>query len=380
MTGFITIKKNSPYYYAVIDTKDKFGDRKQKWISTRVPVAGNNKRQANEKLKEILAEHEAVGDHDLSKDVLFTVFVAEWLENLKSSIEASTYDSYRLVIHNQIIPFYESKKLKLRDVTALHIQAYINFKLKTVKPQTVKKHLWNLSKCFDTAIKQQLITFNPVKAVDKPKVERYTGASFYTESQIDDLLRAAKGDMLEGIILIGVMLGLRRSEIIGLKWDAVNFEARTLVVKHTVVKGRGTLHKKNSTKTKSSYRTLPMPDVIAAMLKRVKAQQAQWKLLQPNDYTDEGYIFTREDGRLLLPNFVTKHFKLLLERNGLPVITFHSLRHTCASYLLYLGFDYKQIQYLLGHSEIGTTLNLYSHLTVESKRAIADILDAKFAR
>ena len=132
---------------------------------------------------------------NLSKDILFTVFLKEWLENLKHSIEAVTYDTYRLVIYNQIIPFFEPKKLKVKDVTPLHIQQYVNFKLLSVSPNTVRKHLWNLSKCFDSAIKQKLIIFNPVKGIDMPKKVKYTGAQYYNGEQIDNLLNAIKGDI-----------------------------------------------------------------------------------------------------------------------------------------------------------------------------------------
>ena len=93
------------------------------------------------------------------------------------------------------------------------------------------------------------------------------------------------------------------------------------------------------------------------------------KSLQPNDYHDSGYIFTRKDGRLLSPNFVSQHFALLLHNSGMPRTRFHDLRHSAASYLKYLGFDLKDIQ---------TTMNLYTHLDMEAKSNIADSLDAKF--
>ena len=162
---------------------------------------------------------------------MFTVFIKEWLENLKPSIEGVTYDTYRLIIYNQIIPFYEPKKLKLKDVTPRHIQQYINFKLKSVSPNTVRKHLWNLSKCFDSAVKQKLIAFNPVKGIDMPKKIKYTGAQYYNGEQIAGLLDATSGDVLEGIILFSVFYGMRRSEVLGLKWDAVNFDNKTFYVK-----------------------------------------------------------------------------------------------------------------------------------------------------
>jgi len=378
MTATVSIKKGRPNYFVLLRYKDEANGKKiQKWISTDIPVKGNNKRRAEERKNEVLAEYKN-RKVDLSKNVLFTVFVKEWLENLRPSIEESTYGSYRQVIHNQIIPFYEPKKLKVKDVTPLHIQQYVNFKLESASPNTVRKHLWNLSKCFDSAIKQNLLTFNPVKGIDKPKKIKYNGAKFYNEKQIDELLSVAKGDILQGIILFAIFYGMRRSEILGLKWSAINFDNKTFQIKHTIVKGEHGLHKKDSTKNDSSNSSMPMPDIIINMLKKLKATQAQNRLLQPNDYIDEGYVFVRADGQVLLPNFVTKRFKRILINNNLEIIRFHDMRHSSASYLLYLGFSMKDIQSWLRHGDIGTSMNIYAHLDMSAKRNIADTLNEKF--
>jgi integrase len=379
MTATLITRKDQSNYIALIRYKDDAGVKRSTSKSTGVPIKGNNKRRAEARLKEILAEFEVEqGETDISKNVLFTVFIKEWLEFLKPSVEAVTYDSYRMIIYNQIAPFYEPLKLKVTEVTPLHIQQYVNFRLKRVSPNTVRKHLWNLSKCFDSAIKQNLITFNPVKGIDKPKKVKYTGAQFYNERQIDSLLSAVKGDIIEGVILFATFYGMRRSEIIGLRWSAFNFDNNTFMVNHTVVRIDKELHKKDSTKTDSSYRSLPMPDVIVEMLKKLKTKQEEFKVLQPNDYVVSDYVFTHADGRLLSPNFVSKHFKDVLIKNSLPVIRLHDLRHSAASYLLYLGFSMKEIQIWLGHGDIGTTMNLYTHLDMTAKRNIADTLNVKF--
>jgi len=175
-----------------------------------------------------------------------------------------------------------------------------------------------------------------------------------------------------------VYYGLRRSEILGLKWEAVDFEDKNFTVKNTVVQTASKIYHKASTKTKSSYRTLPMSNVIIEMFKRAKAEQSYNKSLQPNDYKDNDYIFTNVDGSLIRPNYVTKHFKDVLAKNNLPMMRLHDLRHSAASYLLYLGFSMKEIQMWLGHGDIGTTMNLYTHLDLAAKRNIAESLNEKF--
>jgi len=382
MTATLQVKKGRPNYYVLIRYKDtNTGGEKQKWEVTDIPVKGNNKRKAEEKRIEVLADFKE-NNHRLSstKDIFFTVFIEEWLENTRHSIASTTYDAYRLVIRNQIIPFYQSKKLKLKDISSSHIQEYMNFKLKKVTPNTVRKHLWIMSKCFESAIKQRpsLMTFNPIKTIDMPKEVKYTEAKYYTEKQIDELLNIAKGDIIEGIIVFALFYGMRRSEILGLKWDAINFENNSFAVKHTIVKIDKELHKKDSTKNKSSYRVLPLATIAVETLKRIKVIQNQYKSLQPNEYINEDYVFTYPDGRVLLPMYVTKYFKRFLTQNNLPVIRLHDLRHSTASYLLYLGFSMKEVQIWLGHGNIGTTMNLYTHLDMEDKRNIANTLNDKF--
>ena len=164
----------------------------------------------------------------------------------------------------------------------------------------------------------------------------------------------------------------------GLKWKSIDFDNNTLTIQHTVVRVDKILHKKDSTKNKSSYRTMPIPKIINDMLYMLKSRQEENRALQPNDYIDEGYVFTHIDGNLILPNYVTKHFKWLLEKNSLPVIRFHDLRHSSGSYLLFLGFSMKEIQAWLGHGDIGTTMNIYAHLDVSAKQNIAESLNNKF--
>jgi len=114
------------------------------------------------------------------------------------------------------------------------------------------------------------------------------------------------------------------------------------------------------------------------MRKPWREEQEQHKLLQPNDYQDEGYVCTQMDGSLIKPDFVSQHFKIFLKNAGLPEIRFHDLRHSSASYLLYLGFSLKEIQSWLRHRDIQTTMNVYTHVDLAAKRHIADSLDEKF--
>jgi len=378
MTGSITIKKGRPHYYIVLNYVDSTGKQHRPWIKTDIPVKGNNKRLANARLKEVLAEYESQ-KIDLSKDILFTDFMKGWLETLSLSIAGSTFDGYKGVLNKHILPFFEPLKLKVRDVTPAHIQEYIRHTLSPkVSGNTVRKHLINISKCLDSAVRQNIIAYNPAKRVDLPKKQKYTGAKFYNERQIEELLGISKGDPLEIVLWLTVFYGLRRSEVLGIKWEAIDFENNTMAIRHTVVQ-LSKEYREDSTKNDSSNSVVPLVPIITKKLKLWKAQQDEHRRLQPNDYIDEGYVCTQVDGSLIKAHYVSDHFRRLLAKHNMPSIRFHDLRHSSAGYLKYLGFDMKDIQTWLRHGDIGTTMNIYVHLDMDAKRAIADNLNERFA-
>ena len=332
--GNIYEKKGSPYYWIVLDYLDANGKRIKKWENTHVLIKGNNKRLAQAKLKEVLAERNS-NQIDLSKDFLFVDFMAQWLEIRRDTkaIAPTTYDGYKLVFDSHIKPYFEPLRLKVKDITPSHLEKYINVKIKGssskrgLSPNSVIKHLHNISKCLDTAIRQNIIAFNPAKRIDWPQKIKYTGARHLSPQQIEQLLTVVKGDVIEPIILFAIFYGMRRSEILGMKWDAIDLDSNTFTIRHTVTRVNNVLHKSDRTKNKSSYGDMPIPLVVKRSLESVMQAQMRNKLIQPNDYLDEGYIFTHVDGRLILPNYASKRFTQLLERNNLPHIRFHDLRH-----------------------------------------------------
>jgi len=379
MTGTITTKTGRKNYYAVLNVYDETGKRKRKWIDTGVAVEGHNKRKANARLVEILAEYSR-NDVDLTKDMIFMDFMAQHLEGRKLQLAPTTFDGYTFNFKAHIEPFFKPKKLKVKDVTPAVIQKYVNEKLTSgLSPNSVKRHLDNISSCLNSAVKQNIIAFNPVSRIEKPSVKKFTGAKFYNEKQIEQLLEVSKGEPLEIVILLTIFYGLRRSEILGLKWCAIDFEARTLTIKHTVSQVGKEIHRRDSTKNDSSHATFPMSDKIIARLMEWKEQQKEWEALQPNDWqNDEDYICIKPTGELMKPSYISRNFPLILKKNNMPHIRFHDLRHSSASFLHHLGFDLKSIQVWLRHKDIQTTMNLYTHLDMSAKTNIADTLDAKF--
>ena len=333
MTARIETKTGRPYYYIVLDYKDADNNRRRKVITTDISTKGNTKRAIEERRKEILAEYEnqdieAHTEVDLRGDILFTDYILQWLETQRKALADSTFQLYEYHVNKCIVPYFEPKKLMLKDLTPTHIDKYAKAKMKSVSNNTVRKYLTNISKCLDSAtvMPNRIIPYNPAKVIEWPKKEEFMGAMVYDEAQIIKLLDVSKGDPMELMILITVYYGLRRSELIGLKWDAIDFQQSTITIRRTVTRVMK-VNEKENTKSKKSYRALPLSDEIMEQLQGVKQRQDELKQLQPNDYKDEGYIFTRLDGSHINPDYPSDHFKLILKKHGLPIIRFHDLRH-----------------------------------------------------
>ena len=262
----------------------------------------------------------------------------------------------------------------------MHIQKYINDKLKYLSPNTVLKHLANISNCLNDAIEKNIILYNPAYRVRKPKKVRYTGAKHYKEKQIEKLLECSRGDPLEILIFLTIFYGLSRSEVLGLKWDAVDFDDKTIQIKHTVVKVYKNIYKLDSTKNHIRRAKIHMPEIINDKLKEWQTKQNRYKTLQPDDYAETGYICTGVDGNLIKPDYVSQHFQVLIKRNNLPIIRFHDLRHSSANYLRHLGYNLKEIQIWFRHSNISTTGDIYMDLDMDERIEIGNRLNKKFKK
>ncbi len=229
------------------------------------------------------------------------------------------------------------------------------------------------------AVKLDIIPSNSADKIERPKKSQYIG-DFYTLDELHLLFEKSKDDPLELVILITSFYGLRRSEVLGLKWSSIDFEKNIITIKHKVVQRNAKKNRsillKDKTKNKSSYRSLPLLPIIADVLKKYKKKIQENKKMCGNSYiTDyEDYICVDTMGKLFRPEYVTDHFRLLLKNNGLRHIRFHDLRHSCASLLLSKGVPMKAIQEWLGHSTYSTTANFYTHLEDNYKTESANVL------
>lgn len=376
IAGHLQEKKG--LYYMVLSYKDKSGKRISKWMPTGLPVKGNKKR-AEDMLMAARAEFVA-GKAAIDRDMPFSSYLVQWMEIARSTLKPNTAAGYSGMIQNPIAPYFQQRGITLGGLQAVDIQMFYTSQLKRVSANTVIHYHAIIHRALKYAVKTDLIDVNPADKVERPRKDRFT-ASFYDGNEVNRLFQAARGTPLELPVMLAAFYGLRRSEVVGLKWDAIDFENKTIAIRHTVTvcaeKGRRIEVAADTTKTASSRRTLPLVPAFQTKLAALKEQQEKNRILCGRSYCTDylGYVLVDAMGNRLKLSYISTAFPALLKRNGLRPIRFHDLRHSCASLLLKNGVPMKQIQEWLGHSDFSTTANIYAHLDAGSKLTSAQAME-----
>ncbi len=388
--------------YVVVDYKDEDGNRKKKWLKTGL-AEGAKKKDVNAATEQIVTDfynntvfekkvqiaeetmtavpmaNANVSIAKESSDLIKLIdFMDKWLEYKKSKVSILTHQCYRDGVRDAKA-FFGNKDLYLQDVRPLDVQEYYNSIIKRgCKNSTLKNRHLCLHNVFEYAVKLDLVPYNPTSRVELPKAEKHE-ATFYSKSELDELFKAFRDDRMELVVHIAAYYGLRRSEIIGLQWDSINFEQKTISIRRKVItymdeEGHSKTVCEENLKTQATRRTLPLIPHIEKMLLKKKESQEHFKKLLRGGYCKEylNYICTDDFGVLIKPEYVTTHFKKVVDKNGLRSLRFHDLRHTCASLLLANHIPLKSIQDWLGHANFETTANIYSHLDFSSRVESAD--------
>lgn len=376
------LQEKNGLYYIVLSYKDANGKRKTPWFATNLPVKGNKRRAEAlllEKRQSFLVPDASPAQADEGEDMLFTDFLQSWLPVAKSTIKLTTYASYVSMTQGVIIPYFQALGITLKKLTASDIQNFYTQQLERVNANMVIHYHAVIHRALKYAVKMDLISFNPADRIERPKKATFIG-NFYDSAEINALFQVLKGHPLELPIKLAAFYGLRRSEVLGLKWNAIDLDANTLTIRHTVTScnlgGKHIEVVADTTKTKSSMRTLPLVSEFRLLLLKKKEQQEHYRKLCGRSYCQAylDYVCVNELGERLKPNALSDGFRRILEQNNLRVIRLHDLRHTCASLLLANGVSMKQIQEWLGHSDFSTTANIYAHLDFHSKISSAEAM------
>ena len=380
ITGSVQIKNRK--WWVVVNLYDENGIRHPKWIDTELPEKGN-KRKAEKLLADELAERNKM-NIPYSKLTVADYFT-QWLNDIKTEVKSNTYRSYYGNMTNHIIPYFKQNKIQLQELTPFDLEEYYKSKLQTnskiksdeaLSATTIKHHHQNISKALSDAVRKGLLMANPAASAKTPKAEKFKG-DFLNQKQVNELLLLFKGNVIELPVFLCSFYGLRRSEVLGLKWHNVDFESKSITIVETLQQGTGGNYT-DTPKTESSNRTLPMTNEVYNALLATKRLQDERKQLMGNYYVQSDYVCTWQNGNVISPNYLTRTFKSIISKSNLPQIRLHDLRHSVASNLLNKGFSVVQVADWLGHSSSATTLNFYAHAEKRSKLEIANALEAEF--
>lgn len=373
-------------YYVVVNYKDEYGKPKQKWISTELKEKGN-KTKAKQKMKEILKSFDINqnlnNEQNSNEDILFVDFLKNFLAIKKNTIEPVTINMYNKLAEN-ISKYFKNMRLKLKDLKPYHIEGFYKSEYaRGLSSNSVLKYHVLIRECLQYAFINDLVLVNVADKVKRPKVEKFK-ASFYDIKEIEKLFEIIKDNECKLPIMLTAIYGFRRSEVLGLKWNAIDFENKLISVQHKVLEtkidGKREIYLSDKLKNQTSNRTLPLLPQAEKLLLDKKTGIEKNRILLGKSYDNRylDYVCVDNLGRLILPNRLTKNFIKILRRNNLRKIRFHDLRHSCASIMLSNGVPMKQIQEWLGHADFGTTANIYIHLDYKTKQNSANTISNVF--
>lgn len=356
------------YYVDIIYIDPITGNKTRTTKGTGFKATEFNKALAYLKAVELKEEYQRITDQEPS-EILFSEYMVKWLDYIKNYVKPNTYRTYEMYTLNHIAPYFRDKKIKLKDLKALHLEQYLSDKHNSgLSSRTVSHHKAIISNALNEAKREELITINPVELIRRmPKVKK-NAIQVLTPEQSKIFLNGFRDTKLFIPVMLGLYFGFRRSEIIGLTWNNVDFENNKIIINQTVTQEVGGDEFCESTKTESSRRALPMPDFVCAELKAEKERKP-----------DSVFVCTYENGERMKSNYLTKNFRTISDKLGFKKFRFHDLRHTSASNLLEAGHTPVEVQQWLGHSSAKTTLDIYSHITSNSAfKRMSETVDCLF--
>lgn len=369
-TTYYKKKKQNEYVIRLYLVDDETRKKTSKRIPTGLSATRANKREAERLCDREKSKHSSIGS---STD--FSTYCVRWLEGIKGTLEVTTYETYAYRIRH-ITSYFDPKGLKLCELTPAVVNDFYLSLLETKKTSTSQREEVGLSNrtikdivtvlraiirnaylndgAIDERDANRIINLKAPKRPESPAERRHIDISMYPV-----LFSAIKGNILEGLFTIAILFGLRRSEILGLKWSAIR-DGR-LHIENTVVRVN-TLVEKDRTKTKGSQRGFLITDLAKKTISEAKVKQNYYRKLHGDSYHESDYIFTWEDGRPFDPGYVSRRFaKIVREHDELPnSLRLHDLRASFVTRLIEQGSSFRSVQNLSGHDDIETMLKIYN--------------------
>jgi integrase len=383
-------KKTRGYYFRIDVGKD--------------PITGKRRQQSfgpfktkTEAKKELIKIRTQVMEGTYFKPSAqdFESFINEWFETVYCQDKSeTTIETRRYIIDGHLIPYF--KKMPIKDINTRVIDTFFaelrkNGRYPRKKTEHEEKENKDLSEsylhiifsllnqAFKKAVAWGLIKANPMENAQKISVKNNKSKKnkAWTKEEVNIFLEAASKKGLVAPFLVDVVTGLRRGELLGLKWEDIDFKSKTITINGTLYRRKGEgLKYKPKTKTDSSdNRVIPIPDAIVEVLQKEKALQDEMKEKLGNSYNSENFVFINDKGRPIDPDYLTRKFREIVKTLNVKKITLHGLRHTAATLLMKLGVHVKIVSDILGHSRVQVTLDFYSHSNEEMMRQSTNELE-----
>lgn len=363
------------YYIAYVKYKEN-GNWKQKTFPTKVEVGGERqKKKAEDIARECRDNFENAYQSQnalIQDNILFVEFMNEWYSYKKNRVRENTLRFYREILEYHLIPYWKPKHICLKDLTPRDIDTYINQKMSQMSVSTVRKHYMVLHSILDYAVSLDVVLRNVADKIEPPAKVKTKHITPYTYDEMQCLIRKVKGTQIEVPVILTAYYGFRREEVLGLKWKAIDFENNVIRINHTATQVGGKVLYSDTTKNATSNRVLPLLPVVREYLEEINRCQKEEKELCGESYYESDYVCRFADGTLIKPTYLTHAFKSFLEKNNFRHIRFHDLRHSVATNLIKEGVQPKYTQEWLGHSNIATTLDLYTNIGLEEKVVVAN--------
>ncbi len=321
---------------------------------------GKTRKEVQEKLRVAL--------HEQKQGILVTgpqqtvkQYLEQWFEEVhKPTLRVSSYARYRILLDKHILPVLGH--IQLQRLTAQQVQALYTLKGKEgVAPKSIQNIHGLLHKALDTAVRWGLVARNVCSVVSTPRLVQHEIHPLSKE-QAQRLLEEARGHRLEVLLTLALVTGMRRGELLALKWQDIDFESMSLHVCRTVNRITKYGYVENEPKTAKGRRVIMLPSFVLEMLKQHRLRQEEERLKVSDAWENRDLVFTDIHGGYVNPDYLLVRFRQLLHAAGLPDMRFHDLRHSAATILLTMGVHPKIVQELLGHSQISMTMDIYSHV------------------
>jgi integrase len=367
------IRERSPGRWAIIfDLHDDAGKRKRKWHAFK-----GTKRQAQIECARLISELQQ-GTYIEPNKTTLSQFLDCWLADIRSRVSPKTHERYEQICRKNIAPLLGNvilSKLKPAQISAALTNALAHGRRKdgsSLSPRTVLHMHVVLKSALTQAMKWELLARNPSDAVDPPKVERGKMAT-YDLARTAELLDAVRGTRLMIPIMLAVLCGLRRGEIAALRWRHIDLRAAQTAITESAEQTKAGVRYKEPKSGRA--RTVALPALVADALRLHRVQQAEELLKLGVRLTDDSFVVAQADGSPLRPHSLGQEWVRFLAKAQLPRIKFHNLRHSHATHMLLSNVHPKIVSERLGHSKIGITLDLYSHVMPNMQEDAAARID-----